>query len=878
MANNNIGRESMLAFTDELMSNSVLQTLLLKDNPGLDVHIASVMYAAIQRNTMDVTTDTTREVVEDLELRHSSGYRRLELQTPRIALLLRTWQQLQHIETSVPQMAYPHIHAAASTTSAATMGSNSPTAIAIRSRKNIRAAAAAKSSTTSASASASKSGTPKVGTRKAFEAELRAHLSNPYGYSALDLANDQAPSAPVSPYRQSKSGEYSYASFLNNAVSPAGIGLFTGRPNRSQAQFSGLLDGRSSLHRSFMSQQQDHDGPEEVDPNASTSRFNMVDLQQPLFASGRSTGSGIGGYAGGGTGGVVGNPLSDSIQLSVNSRDDLAVEDHSQLGSARDRDFALTGEALDLAIPTVSPVKSSSDYYIGMDAKRPPKNPELHSQAENDEEDQQQVREESWGNIDWPVSDDHQGYNHTENDDNLLSGRPPSRISIRHHRSSSCSNGGRSSSPSPDRVDGAYSAQKRELQLRMRQEMDDYAMEQYAESYAAGRPIPAHRHRTSTTPEILRSSSHASFAATSEPNYRRHTNSSASGAVNKPGTKPFYAGGQARPASPVKYTRAELAVLYGLAPSSRSLPRQQQDMRYSSPYVERRKKIIKRRRSAPTGRVREALPSSAVPVVLGKARGSTGTRIRARSADRLGRGVGGVDSRTAVGGHDSSSSSGVRSSVRVINELSVTVLNATRNLETVSTKLKDVIEGLSTSMDMNLTIQRELLSNSMMNTTTNTTFMNSNTSTGTGGVKSSHAWASPVGLSSVNATPQSHALFHRPPLSGVKTSPAEGPSSSQSTGGAGSKVAASRYRDLSSSPVTFNGAAHHQQESSGIECGQGANGHRVDRESTGGSEPLFAPRDANDSQEQEQEQDSQLRELVRNRMEQKLRSILNENS
>jgi len=59
------------------------------------------------------------------------------------------------------------------------------------------------------------------------------------------------------------------------------------------------------------------------------------------------------------------------------------------------------------------------------------------------------------------------------------------------------------------------------------------------------------------------------------------------------------------------------------------------------------------------------------------------------------------------------------SSMSFIRELSATVLSATKNLEHVSRKLRDVTDSLSTSMELNISIQKDLTSSSMMNNNNN---------------------------------------------------------------------------------------------------------------------------------------------------------------
>mmetsp|Transcript_33550 Transcript_33550/g.74730 ORF Transcript_33550/g.74730 Transcript_33550/m.74730 type:complete len:792 (-) Transcript_33550:180-2555(-) len=120
LAENNIERESMLVLVEEMLHNTVMQAVLLKGNPGLCPQVVCVLHAAVQRNTLDTTVAATCEVVEDLEGRHSSGSRRLELQPPAVMLLLRNWQTVHAAETlSTPPLG--SVHEIASDTSAPTV-------------------------------------------------------------------------------------------------------------------------------------------------------------------------------------------------------------------------------------------------------------------------------------------------------------------------------------------------------------------------------------------------------------------------------------------------------------------------------------------------------------------------------------------------------------------------------------------------------------------------------------------------------------------------------------------------------------------------------------------------------------------------------------
>lgn len=166
-----------------------------------------------------------------------------------------------------------------------------------------------------------------------------------------------------------------------------------------------------------------------------------------------------------------------------------------------------------------------------------------------------------------------------------------------------------------------------------------------------------------------------------------------------------------------------------------------------------------------------------------------------------------------------------------MSDLSNTVLTATKNLETVSTKLKDVIENLSTSMDMNFSMQREMLSASLLNST-----MTMDTS------RSGRQRAA-------DGTP---AAQYDPGRSsrGIQGTPSATPL------GAGSS--ALRYRDLSSSPESVdrlpNGQSHRHDDA------EVQNDHRAVLKQAA------ATVDA--------ETDTELALLVRERMEIKLRKML----
>lgn len=144
------------------------------------------------------------------------------------------------------------------------------------------------------------------------------------------------------------------------------------------------------------------------------------------------------------------------------------------------------------------------------------------------------------------------------------------------------------------------------------------------------------------------------------------------------------------------------------------------------------------------------------------------------------------------------------SGAELAHELSSTVLNATRNLETVSAKLRDVIDTLSTSMDMNITMQRELLSASMLNTTAG------------GANNTSRApWGTPSAMGATTPLSYMKHSGHAPDSAA--------PSSAHRAG------APHRYREQSASPAPYGsrsgefpsrGDGHHQDGPAEVRGGQ----------------------------------------------------------
>eukprot|EP01032_Pedospumella_encystans_P013110 gene13110-15112_t len=195
----------------------------------------------------------------------------------------------------------------------------------------------------------------------------------------------------------------------------------------------------------------------------------------------------------------------------------------------------------------------------------------------------------------------------------------------------------------------------------------------------------------------------------------------------------------------------------------------------------------KKSRTASAGRARKAVVAVPEPT-MGRAKGPRGTRIRARSADRAEHRQPVVSPpqqrhvhqnqhhpvrHTTPLGHRTPSAGAVAatpSNTQFMADLSNTVLTATKNMELVSNKLKDVIETLSTSMDMNFSMQRELQSASLLNASL------MNTSRG--------------GWDRADTTPAPSAQ-----RSGGHRAAQATPASSS----------AQRYRDLSASPLNFGG-------------------------------------------------------------------------
>lgn len=818
----------MVILTEELFNNTVLQTVLLKNNPGLDERLSGLLFAAIQRNTVDCTTNTTSDVVEDLELRHNSGFRRLKLQSPRIALLLRTWQQLQWDETVEPQHNNSVSYIVSTESAATTMGSGSKaTTLSVRARRGIIAAAAAKEAAAAVKLRGRVKGITaeaRAGTRLAFEEHRYANQETPYGYSVLDLVPDKPPTSPnASPYRQANSPSRRAQSPSNSFASFFASSFHSQQgQNARYSQEKLAYDSRSaSLHRSFSASRVDLDGP--------TERFQMADFQQPHFGDSSSRNE------------------DNSIQLSMGSRDEFhnGPEHDSTDNPAEmsESDSVDNVDFLDHAIPTGSPNPPKGDYYIGMNKASPGDRilAQLRAQAQSDldEWETKDAGEDGgWGDVDWPLPDNPADESALENS------RPPSRISIRHR------NGSHSHSSSPVNTTRATAAAMDEEYLRLKAMVEQFKKEDAANRRPPRSAAPARRRASPGKSRPQSSSSlHTRVNRSSHtgnlPVYMQPTSSSLSGWVSsKHPTRPFYAGGSLPgAASPPKHNSAkakhDLAMLYGTVsgyanPTSTLLP--------VPDYLSHRKvssapRGKKKSRTASAGRARKAVLAVPEPT-MGRAKGPRGTRIRARSADRAEHRQPVISPpqqrhvhqnhhhpvrHTTPLGHRTPSAGAVAatpSNTQFMADLSNTVLTATKNMELVSNKLKDVIETLSTSMDMNFSMQRELQSASLLNASL------MNTSRG--------GWDRP------DTTPAPSAQRSN----GHRAAQATPVSSS-----------AQRYRDLSASPLNFGG--------------NDDNGARRSAELGGNGRPKEGMEAAMDPAT-----DPQLALMVKDRLEMRLRAML----
>ena len=791
----------MLTLTQELLHNQVLQALLLKDNPGLDRHIAAFMHAAILRNTSDVALDTTRDVVEDLEERHANGSRRLDLQSPRIALLLRTWQQLQCTETVAPHMSIePSKHPGnVSTTSAATIGSMG------------------RSSLLRASHSKDKKA-PTPGTRFAAEVTITTQQKRPYGYSALDLVTDRpssapsSPSRPLSPSRRSLNG--SFTSFLANSFASALADAAGPHGGLDKQKYLQQLD---AAHRSFTAGSTGKSARQ----NRSSSDFLSNNLAQRMEST------------------------SDSIQLSVNT-DDLHLDDgHSE---QKETPFD-EQDVLDTTVPVASPGKGSiggsgnpllsGSHYIGIG-----RNGQHHDTADAEGV----AAAEAWGDVDWPLAEDAQ--DHLEGPD--AEGRPPSRISIRHHRSFH-SSGGRTPSPTHDFEWARQNAMDEEyhrLQEYMKASSRTYKFPSAATSPTRRRLISAQDLSGLGATHGRLSSSARSLT---------HSRSRLDEVSRSRSTKPFYAGGSAAipKASPPPRTRRTHSYMDKTSSSG---------MRWATPVVET---FTRGRRKTTTGkRVKKKKSSNDAPHSrssdFGKAQG---TRIRARSAERF--------DHQDNNSNNYNNHTGNREVTDLMGQLSGSVVAATRNLESVSYKLKDVIETLSTSMNMSISVQQELNASLLNNT------MGLNVSRGTAweAAESSPGMTTPASYMRRVVPASASSTIQASPASGVRSSrstgglgdgpmiqasPASGARSSRSTGGLGDGIASGawggasqRYQDVRASPAPHSFLDDEEDNRDGFHTVPGPS--HTSEQQPARIEALRT--------------DTALAELVRNRMELKLRSM-----
>jgi hypothetical protein len=712
-ANNQITRDNLLVLTEELMANNVLQTLLLKNNPGLDPRIAHVLLRSIEKNRAELSAETTQDVVEHLEVRHASGRRRLEVQTPRIAALLRTWQQLQDEEVAAPQsLLQPSKHnGAGSTTSAATTGTAS--------------GAAARKRANGKSALPSQEKAPTPGTRRAAEVERHAQVTRPYGYSALDLVTDRLHSAPASPRRpasptarENNTSYFSTSTFDTTAVAN-GMKEFATRHSLD-------LTGRTS----------------ESNPTGTSVRPAMYDFERL-------------------TGRILGTRGDDDSE-SVEDAESAALRGSTRGGAA----LSEHDDVLDHAVPMGSPHRKE-----GIDGALAIVRAELQAQAKDRGEVPVEVVGEGWGNVEWPVSDD--AFDHPDPE-----GRPPSRISIRHR-------GGHSSGVLASSSGGGSPSPTQEMLLRSQRSLDEEyrrLLRQVQESTRSPRR---------SVEQAVRQSPNS--PAQAPPRRTSPVRSSREKISSKPfpPTRPFYAGGSVPGASPPRptvttITNSEMAALYG---PGRGIARP------TAGAFAGRSAAAPPRKAPKSGKRAKKPRSSSRPAAMGRAQGPRGTRIRARSADRFQdpRGLYSAPSSapSAYRGRPASAPQAtLLDQSALAHELSTTVLNATKNLETVSAKLRDVIDTLSTSMDLNFSMQREIMNASALNTT----------ATAPGGMNTSRAtnmWTSP-GTFGFGATPLSSQSRR-----GIAE--ARGSSPQTPLTGASSRAApAQRYREHSASPAPYS--------------------------------------------------------------------------
>lgn len=103
MADNRLTKDNLTILANEMLSNSVLQSILLKGNPGYDLQLANIFMESILHNTHAVPSYDSTALdgsTMDLEIGRSDGFRRIGLQPTKVTILLHSWKDLQKHEVT----------------------------------------------------------------------------------------------------------------------------------------------------------------------------------------------------------------------------------------------------------------------------------------------------------------------------------------------------------------------------------------------------------------------------------------------------------------------------------------------------------------------------------------------------------------------------------------------------------------------------------------------------------------------------------------------------------------------------------------------------------------------------------------------------------
>jgi hypothetical protein len=87
LAENNINELNMAILVEELKNNAILQSILLRNNPGLEVSMATALCSSVMEKSKSVSKSL------------SEGFARLDVLEPRVSWLLKCWMTLQCEET-----------------------------------------------------------------------------------------------------------------------------------------------------------------------------------------------------------------------------------------------------------------------------------------------------------------------------------------------------------------------------------------------------------------------------------------------------------------------------------------------------------------------------------------------------------------------------------------------------------------------------------------------------------------------------------------------------------------------------------------------------------------------------------------------------------